>query len=150
MLVFDRSACVLKINPAFADLLEFELNKARLERGFTESSVNDLEDPFAGGVIFNFTDPTYSFEFGGYQPVVICINPSGELQYVTEFSYVESPPHIELVKALDFDFENRCFGPIGNNYLPYEGDDLFSIFQENFITCYQSGVFTIEVRELIS
>jgi len=102
MLVLNRDDCELKINPAFADLLEFELYKARDQRRLVAESElktktgvqgdTDLAiastDPFAGGVIFSFKDPSYSFEQGGYHPVEVCINPFGNLRAIL--------PHVTL------------------------------------------------------
>jgi len=155
MLVLDREDCTLKIHSDFADLLEFELHQARM-RLSNEASVSDADvkdksadvdqdDHFAGGVIFSFKDPTYSFESGGYHPVEVCINSFGKLQYVTDFAHVGRPPQVELAKELDFDFEVNCFGHVGIDYPLSEGAELFAIFQENFVGYYQADIFAIEV-----
>jgi len=173
MLVLNREDCELKINPAFADCLEFELHQERMRRSSagtsietgadtdTAKSVNDVKehvvssedcasstpvaDPFSGGVIFSFKDPTYSFEEGGYHPVEVCINTFGKLQYVTDFAHVGRPPQVELAKELDFDFEHCCFGHMGIDYPLSDGAELFAIFQANFVSYYQSEVFTVKL-----
>jgi len=141
MLVLNREKCVFKINSAFADLVEFELNKAQLNLKLP------LETAFAGGAILVFRDPDYNYENGGYHPVEVCINHAGVLQYVTDFSHVGKPPFVELAKELDFSFENRCFGHMGVDYPISEGEELFAVFQANFISYYQSEVFTVEVSD---
>jgi len=161
MLVLNRDDCELEINPDFADLLEFELHQTRVRRRGTGKSVNnkkahadgndDLslqgDDPFAGGAIFSFKDPTYSYESGGYHPVEVCINSFGKLQYVTDFAHVGRPPQVELAKELDFDFEHCCFGHMSIDYPLSEGAELFAIFQENFVSYYQSEVFAVELTD---
>jgi len=67
------------------------------------------------------------------------------LQYVTDFAHVGRPPQVELAKELDFDFGNRYFGHVGIDYPLSEGAELFAIFQENFVSYYQSEVFAIEL-----
>jgi len=142
MLNLDRKACALKIMPEFSDLLDAELNKARGLRKVDDS------DPFAEGAVFNFKDPDDSFELGGYHPVEVCINSVGILLYVTDFSYVGKPPFVELAKELDFAFEVDCFGHMGVDYPIAEGAELFVIFQQNFVSYHQSGVFELKVSSL--
>jgi len=149
MLVLNREDCGLKIVSGFADLLDFELLKARDQRRLAAgtSGSESQDDPFAGGAIFSFKDPTYSAENGGFHPVEVCINALGKLQYVTDFAYVGALPFVELAKELDFNFSQGCFGHMGIDYPLTEGAELFAIFQANFVSYYQSEIFTVEVTD---
>ena len=97
-------------------------------------------------ITLNFRDPTYTAEHGGYHPVEICINGSGTIKYITDFSFVGQGAYAELVKELDFDFSLNLFQQIGRNYPLEQGAGLFKIFQSNFVSYYKSGVFEVEVN----
>lgn len=137
MLKLNRKACALKILPSFAEIVDAELQKATA----------NAENGYENGVIINFRDPEYSAETGGYHPVEISLDAEGVLQYATDFAYVGTPPFAELAKELDFSFELNLFGHMGTDYPLAEGSELFGIFQQNFVSYYQSGVFQVEVSE---
>jgi len=101
--------------------------------------------PDDGFITINFRDPTYSAETGGYHPVEISINTAGQVQYITDFSYVGQGGYAELVKELDFDFNLGLFQHMGREYSIEQGAELFQIFQSNFCSYYHSGVFEVEV-----
>jgi len=122
----------------------FLADRADADAGKTSGNESQ-DDPFADGAIFSFKDPSYSAEDGGFHPVEVCINALGKLQYVTDFSYVGALPFVELAKELDFDFGQRCFGHCDIYYPLSDGAELFAIFQENFVSYYQSEIFTVEV-----
>lgn len=96
-------------------------------------------------VILNFRDPGYSAEDGGYHPVEIGINAAGEVQYITDFSYVGQGGYAELTKELDFDFSLSLFQQMGRDYPLEQGAGLFKIFQSNFCSYYHSDVFEVEI-----
>lgn len=93
--------------------------------------------------VLNFRDPTYSPERGGYHPVEIGLNADGTLAYITDFAYVGCPPHAELAKEIDFDFWNDLFQQFGREYPIRHGEELFQLWQSNFLSYYQSGVYTV-------
>ena len=100
-------------------------------------------------ITFNFRDPNYSPEHGGYHPVEILISrsdPGFKLDYLTDFSYVGAGWDIELAKEIDFDvLADRC----EIRYYPpmslAAAKELFECFQTNFIDYYRMGVFNVEV-----
>jgi len=98
-----------------------------------------------GYISLSFRDPTYSAEQGGYHPVEISINAVGQVQYITDFSYVGQGGYAELVKELDFDFNLGLFQHMGREYPIEQGAELFQIFQSNFCSYYHSGVFEVQV-----
>jgi len=155
MLKINREACALAIYPAFADIVDAELEKKLVNLGLSagagagagEDSSLKVESAFASGAVINFRDPDYSFESGGFHPVEVYVDGSGVLQYVTDFSFVGKPPFVELAKELDFSFELNLFGHMGVDYPLSEGDELFAIFQQNFVSYYQMEVFKVEVSE---
>jgi hypothetical protein len=97
---------ILTLSPAFVHLLEAEIAKANPSPG--------------DGLVFNFRDPSYSVESGGYHPVEIGLDPSGRLLYVTDFAYVGMGWCAELAKELDFDFSCGLFQQMGLDY-PLQG-----------------------------
>jgi len=98
-----------------------------------------------GYLTLSFRDPTYSAETGGYHPVEILINADGQVQYITDFSFVGQGGYAELVKELDFDFSLNIFQQMGRDYPLEQGAGLFKIFQSNFCSYYESGVYEVEV-----
>ena len=98
-----------------------------------------------GYITLNFRDPTYSAVTGGYHPVEISINAAGQVQYITDFSYVGQGDYVELAKELDFDFSLGLFQQMGRDYPLEQGAELFQIFQSNFCSYYHSGVFKVEI-----
>jgi len=98
-----------------------------------------------GYLTLSFRDPTYSAETGGYHPVEILINAEGSVQYITDFSFVGQGGYAELVKELDFDFSLGLFQHMGRDYPLEQGAELFKIFQSNFCSYYESGVYEVEV-----
>lgn len=124
----------LPLIPALIALLETEIAKAQVS----------LEN----GLVLNFRDPDYSSETGGYHPVEIAIAGEGKMLYVTDFAYYGDGHYAELGKELDFDFSYGLFQQFGREYPIREGAELFSLWQENFVCYYQSGVFQVSVSEL--
>ena len=92
-----------------------------------------------------FRDPHYAADSGGFHPVEICIDERELIQYITDFSYLGSGSYSELVKELDFDFMNMFFSHMGRDYPLRHGAELFKIWQQNFVTYHQEGVYEVEV-----
>lgn len=100
-------------------------------------------------ITLNFRDPDYSAESGGYHPVEIKLTYQEHqwyLDYITDFSYVGQGWDVELAKELDFDFASeRC----QTRYLPEvdlsEAEELYQLFETNFIAYYEMEVFTVVV-----
>ncbi|MCP4125398.1 MAG: DUF2787 domain-containing protein [Bacteroidetes bacterium] len=122
------------LDPGFVQLL----NKLLIE---ISSDTND-------GITFNFRDPTYSPETGGFHPVEISVNSKGILQYVTDFAYFGSPPMAELEKELDFDFSMNVFQQFGQNYDLIDGQGLFRLYTQNFCAYHEMGVYEVSVTSL--
>jgi hypothetical protein len=118
----------LSISRKFITILSSEIAKAGIETNAIENYV-----------ILNFKDPNYSSDTGGYHPVEVMINADGTIQYITDFAYVGK----ELVKELDFDLKLKLFQQMGRDYPIKEGRGLFRIFQSNFCSYYESGVFDV-------
>ena len=111
--------------------------------------INDILHKSPGdvsnGVILNFRDPNYSAETGGHHPVEISIDPEGNLQYVTDFSYVGIPPHAELEKELDWDFDCNCFSQDGRDFDLECGRALLFLYTRNFCAYFETGVYEVTV-----
>ena len=129
-----QTPTVLTLLPALVTLLETELDKAITVAG--------------EGLIFNFRDPEYSAETGGYHPVEIAMDAEGKLLYITDFAYHGDGHYAELCKELDFDFSYGLFQQMGRDYPLHEGAELFSIWQANFCAYYQAGVFEVSYSAL--
>ena len=132
--------CVLSVSDQLMTILSSELLAAH-------PSINPTLDLTA--ITFNFRDPTYSAELGGYHPVEIRISrcSSGfQLDYITDFSFVGSGFSSELAKDIDFDFESGTSEMRYCRPIPISGaDDLFRMFQDNFLAYYKMEVFTVEL-----
>lgn len=150
MIVVNIDKCTLVLYPAFIDILDAVLKAAQTGASNSINIDTDLEseptlEENPSGFIINFRSPDYSAETGGYHPVEVMISNAGVIAYVTDFAYVGSPPYAELAKELDFDFTYGLFGHRGIDYPLQEGQALFNVFQRNFVSYYQSGVFTVSV-----
>jgi hypothetical protein len=132
--------CVLPISKQLVQILDKELQNAypTLE-----------ETQFLGSMTFNFQDPDYCAEQGGYHPVEIRISNGIKgftLDYITDFSYVGSGWCRELAKELDFDLQAGICEARFCGVIPVtEASELFSLFQENFLSYYQMDIFTTKV-----
>jgi hypothetical protein len=132
--------CVLPISNQLTQILNTELKNAY-------PTLQDFSSLIA--ITFNFQDPDYSAELGGYHPVEIRLtnDASGfKLDYITDFSYVGTGWDRELAKEIDFDLqagicEMRFCKPIPIA----EAGGLFNMFQENFLAYYQMDIFTTKI-----
>ena len=133
-------SCVLPVSDQLIQMLGSELLTAH-------PSANPLQDLAA--ITFNFRDPDYSAETGGYHPVEIRISrreSSFIFDYFTDFSYVGSGWDIELAKEIDFDCQYGFLGmrhgkPV---HLALAGD-FYRLFEANFLSYYQLDVFNVEI-----
>ncbi len=125
---------VLPLIPALITLLETEIAKTQLSSG--------------SGLVLNFRDPDYSAESGGFHPVEMALDPSGCPLYITDFAYFGDGYFAELAKELDFDFSYGLFQQFGQEYPIHAGAELFQLWQENFVSYYQAGVFQVSVSAL--
>ena len=122
----------LKIAPALLRLLE----GLRQENGLQDQSV-----------IFNFRDPDYSADKGGYHPVEIMVEKDGSLVYVTDFTYVGEGHFAELTTELNWDFRCNEYEQLwyGANLPLHVGAEVFAIWQKNFLDYHAMKVYQIEV-----
>jgi len=120
-----------------------------LDPGFVQLLNRLLAENDAGeGIIFNFRDPTYSAETGGFHPVEICIDDKGVLQYVTDFAYFGWPPFVELGIELDWSFESGYFRQFDDMHELVVGQGLFHLWAANFCSYYDMGVYQVSVTPL--
>jgi len=97
------------------------------------------------GAVASFRDPEYGCATGGYHPVEIAVSKDGHIQYITDFALYGAPPHVELAKEIDFDFETGTFRHMAREFPIRRGRDLYEVWEENFIIFYQKGVYRIEI-----
>ena len=125
----------LTVSKRFTGILDKELQAAGVD------STHD-------DITIHFRDPKYSAKTGGYHPVEVAIQPDGTLRYITDYTY--AGPENELVKEIDFDFENKIFGHNPGGYAKdfplIRGRGLYKTWQSNFSNYYDMGVFEVEVR----
>lgn len=104
--------------------------------------------PSQCGIVINFRDPDYRVESCGYHPVEIALNEAGLILYITDFSYVGSPPFHELAKELDFDLYMQCFQHRGRDYPISAGIELYRLWESNFCSYFTSGVYQTTVSAI--
>lgn len=126
----NSKACPFSLNRKLVTILEEEIAKAAVA-------------PSGGGVCLNFRDPDYSAEDGGYHPVEVRFEQDGTLSYITDFCFVGLGPFAELTKEIDFDFSLNIFGHMGIDRPLEEGRELFAVWQANFCTYYERGVYRV-------
>lgn len=96
--------------------------------------------------IVKFRDPGYSPDTGGFHPVEVMLSATGEIQYITDFSYVGYPA--ELVKEIDFDFSTGVTQCYDHEYPICQNQTLFVLWQTNFCCYYDMGIYNISVTEV--
>ncbi|TLM63586.1 MAG: DUF2787 domain-containing protein [Deltaproteobacteria bacterium] len=102
--------------------------------------------PAASGATVTFRDPTYDACTGGFHPVEIGLAHDGRLLYITDFAFAGRPPDTEIVKEIDFSFELNLFGHLGVDYPIMRGQELFSIWQSNFLAYFDMDAYTVSVE----
>ena len=84
--------------------------------------------------IFNFTNPDYTAEAGGFHPVEIMIDVQNRIEYITDFSYTGVGVYAELAKEIDFDFVNgECYQHGFRSSLE-SASSLFKLWESNFFS----------------
>ena len=126
----DVSRLPYKIDTALVNLLEAEVNKKA--------------PPPGSAVTLNFRDPNYNITNGGFHPVEVRVSAQGQIEYCTDFALVGVGEFAELTTEIDFDFANNLFIHFGQVYPLSVGNDLYTIWQENFTAYHSMGVFKVE------
>jgi hypothetical protein len=122
-----------------------------LDPGFVSTINNLLKDTTLEAsevVALNFRDPTYSAENGGYHPVEIHVDSTGDILSITDFAYFGMPPMVELGIELDWSFEQSSFRQFDSMYDLECGRCLLGLYTRNFTAYYDSGVYRVEVTPL--
>lgn len=120
------------VSPELVAILEEEIRKAGI--------------PTTGGAALIFRDPKWTPTTGGFHTVEIAVAADGSIQYVTDFAYFGTPPHVELGKEIDWEFTPPgFFQHFGREFPLREGKKLFFLWQGNFIQYVAMGVYTVTV-----
>jgi hypothetical protein len=100
-------------------------------------------------VTFNFRDPNYSAEKGGYHPLELRLEKQSDhwqFIYITDFSY-QGGPYPELVKEIDVCFESkRVFSLFGGWLNERNGKELLKLFISNFIEYHTMDTYQTEIN----
>lgn len=101
-------------------------------------------------ITFNFRDPDYDSQRGGFHPVEIRLvqGLNGWLfDYVTDFSYQGLGQDAELCKELDFNFLDREYFMLGWGALRHQhACEIFSLWQRNFLHYQKMGCFAVTAQ----
>ena len=113
-----------------------------------QQTIDETKIDTSNGAVINFRDPSYSATSGGYHPVEIALNYQGKILYITDFCYYGSPPFQSLEKEIDFDFYMNSFQHMDRHYPLAAGRELYRIWEQNFCSYLQSGVYQVSVGAL--
>ncbi|HAV8941038.1 TPA: DUF2787 domain-containing protein [Escherichia coli] len=110
---------------------------------------NQVLQKITEAVVINFRDPDYSAESGGFHPVemrFIRKNNEWYFDYVTDFSYM-GRVYPELEKEIDFCWSgNYVFHYlIGDISLAAERNELWSLWERNFMEYLSMGIYRVTV-----
>lgn len=128
-----------KVNTKTADWMISETFQNILYEQIKENS---------GACIVSFKDPQYTATSGGYHPVEVMIGTTGDIHYITDYTYVGQPPYEQLVKEIDFDFSTGALRHMGLEYPLSSGLGLYKIWESNFCGYLRMGVFQTSVEEI--
>jgi hypothetical protein len=110
-----------------------------------------VEKPEASfyALTFNFRDPNYSADKGGYHPIELRIEKHDDhwdFIYITDFSY-QGSPYPELVKEIDVCFETkRVFSLFGGWLSQRNGKALIKLFISNFIEYHSMNAYQTKIN----
>jgi len=139
-LTFDKSQC-FTVPEKLYQILNDELAN------------HSLPDCDTEGIIFNFRDPDYSSDNGGFHPVeirlvkhVLAGKVQWQFEYMTDFSF-QGYPFAELTKEIDVCFRTKqVYNLFGGWLSKAAGDELMAIFLENFISYIEMNIFTVTIN----
>jgi len=121
----------------FYSLLNFELAKA------------EMPNPNLCALTFNFRDPNYTADKGGYHPVELRLEKHNELWqfiYITDFSY-QGSSYPELVKEIDVCFETkRVYSLFGGWLNQRNAKELIKLFISNFIEYHAMDIYQTKIN----
>ena len=135
-LTYEQNEKLLPISKHLIALLNLQL---------TENKVDPEQEQ---SIIFNFRDPDYSAENGGYHPVEIRLIKRGanwHFDYITDFCFVGGA-YPELVKEIDWlVMENKCYHNVMGELNLNGSREFFALWEGNFISYANSGVFEVTI-----
>ena len=100
------------------------------------------------GACVAFRDSSYSAETGGFHPVEVAVGRDGRIRSIADFSHGGRAPAAELAKGLEFDFVNNRFTQYGLVYPIGRGGGLYRIWEANFCSYWEAGVYDdVKVEE---
>ncbi|MEL4303589.1 DUF2787 domain-containing protein [Shewanella xiamenensis] len=113
-----------------------------------ERQLATLNNPNLNIVTFNYRDPDYSYENGGYHPVEINLYRQDDcwyLNYFTDFAY-SGGPFPELEKEMEVLFQQKQVynSFFGRCYLEH-ADSLVRLLLENFCNYIEMAVYQVQV-----
>jgi hypothetical protein len=116
-------------------ILNFELAKV------------EMPDSSFCALTFNFRDPNYSADTGGYHPVEVRIEKHNDLWhfiYITDFSYQGYPA--ELVKEIDVCFESKQIYSLYGGWLNQrDAMELVKLFIANFVEYHEMNAYNTKI-----
>lgn len=119
--------------------------KATLNR---EIGKLEQTNPTANAITFNFRDPKYDAEFGGYHPVEIRLEKNHQqwrFAYITDFAYY-GHPFAELVKEIDVCFVTESVYLTNGKKVPtFYAKQLIYHFLSNFVEYYRMDVYQVKI-----
>ncbi len=134
---FNTESCPFALSSQLLKALESALRKS------------DVDVSSESCLTLVFRDESYSVETGGFHPVEIRLVKTGDewqIDYITDFCFVGNGYDAELTKEIDFDFANNYGFHLytGESKLS-ELSELFNIWQSNFVSCVERGVFQVKI-----
>ncbi|ELX9426146.1 DUF2787 domain-containing protein [Escherichia coli] len=119
------------------------------QQHITTLLANQVLQKITEAVVINFRDPDYSAESGVFHPVEIRFirkNNEWYFDYVTDFSYM-GRVYPELEKEIDFCWSgNYVFHYlIGDISLAAERNELWSLWERNFMEYLSMGIYRVTV-----
>lgn len=119
------------------------------QQHITTLLANQVLQKITEAVVINFRDPDYSAESGGFHSVEIRFirkNNEWYFDYVTDFSYM-GRVYPELEKEIDFCWSgNYVFHYlIGDISLAAERNELWSLWERNFMEYLSMGIYRVTV-----
>ena len=113
-----------------------------------ERQLAALNNPNLNSVTFNYRDPEYNAESGGYHPVEINLYRQGDcwyLNYFTDFAYCGGPfPELEKEMEVLFQEKQVYNSFFGRCYLEH-ADSLVRLLLENFCNYIEMEVYQVQI-----
>ncbi|MEN6375075.1 MAG: DUF2787 family protein [Smithella sp.] len=95
------------------------------------------------GVLLNYRDPDCDHDNRDFHPVEIALDADGSIKCISDFALYGTPPSEVRGESIDFDFGLKEFHHFSEGYHIEEGQDLYKLWEQDFLRHYEMSVYRL-------